>query len=159
MNEFMIEYMQKCISLGISNRDEICKKALSEISDIDQELKTLDQLRVKKFNLKKILDFYKFNEEGKSEKKEKNTSLKNEVVFSCSETINNFKKNICDKLEKENFLPLDKLTQLIGSHKDQSQIMMAVKSLGINNIIKRKSDDNGIVQLIPGENWDKRENI
>lgn len=152
--DFVEEFIEKCIVKGITSQKDICNSALSEIQEIDEKLKESNQLRIRKNNLKNVLRDLgheslkkaRTNEEVKvlSEiDKIENSSYVYLMIQICNFVHNNVNSSITSR----------EIINAISSMDNEKEVYICIKNLYDNGILARSSKDRTVIR---GPKWEER---
>jgi hypothetical protein len=123
-NDFLSEFISKCVANNKNSSDDILNEALRKISYIDNKIKEIEKLKVKRGKLLDVI--YAFEKATDSQKESKIASL-----FDVSDY--NICKFICNNLKNE---PIN-----MNDSKFQKQdILFAIKQLLKLKVISKIDD-------------------
>jgi hypothetical protein len=154
---FVDEYVNKCLENGITKISDICDSAIKEIDDIDEQIKNLQTLRVKRDGLVGVLR--NFNHESvKIKTRRSYQPMVNEDISSLNDDPEcvDLLVNICNKVEAFN-RPISTgiLIKEIGYDSNPDGVYAGLKWLFNHGIVARTEDRT----LIKGPNWDDKDTL
>jgi hypothetical protein len=118
----------------ISQHPQPVKSAKEDLAQIDIEIRKIQELEAKRFNLTKVLDAFGDD----SYKKKKPTPR---IASEDIEENHEFDQKILEALKSEHLNMRDILTK-IGVFDSNPDALRAIKKLAEKEIIKRNKDDN-----------------
>lgn len=149
---FISNYIAKCTKEGKSSFVEILAEAKAEIAEIDKKLHDADSLRIRRSNLLKLLS--ELGDDSMKKKRKVPDGPRIEIDED-EEEYEALRKAICDTIAEQGPMTNRELIQAVGSYQQDIKVIRAIKWLGEREIVTRDgSDDN---KIIPGSNWDQRE--
>lgn len=146
MTSYISSYIEKCIIGGITSGADILGKAQAELSEIESEIRKLEELKIQRNNLQSIVR-HLTNEEKKPE----------EIAPKEQGKINQDLCNrICDYiklcgLNKQTVTPRSIMDKVSSSSVEHRAVYGAYKSLLENGMLTQTDDDNRFVSF--GPNW------
>jgi len=153
--DFVSDFIEECVNKNIFDAKQICEEAIKQIKVNEDELIKADQIRIKIYNLRKVLK--QFNHETVRKIRSNRLRDVSKAYINTSELdlIKNYAINICNYIEKNGPSSPHQIRDAIGSYEDHVKIYGAMKWLGEKNIITR--DSSGL-KFLKGNNWDIRPN-
>lgn len=140
-NNFVSSFISECVLNGKSSVREICKEAVEQIFQCDDQLSKMDSIRRRKDQLQTVLTKFNFDE-----------IKKKQMMAKSLEGIDDLKIKICKYLTDNKSVKTSDIIEAHGGYMHQAEIYAAIKNLGELDIIKR--DDEGFV--IEGNGWETR---
>ena len=149
-DNFIEEYINNCVSLGIASPKKICEKVLEEIDIVDKELATSNDLRIKRKNLIGILRSF---EHESIQKFKKSNNILNESIDSDNPSYKEYLINICSFIEKKDKnISKREIMDHVGGLEQNQIVYMAIKWLCDRGVLVTNEDRT----LSKGEQWDSR---
>lgn len=144
-SNFMVNFIQHCITQGQNTPERMCKIASERIKAIDQELKRAADLRNERTKLQKVITELSKGEE---------TSSDNQVDTSIpEEKLGEYQRSLCVKIcnfvEQKGSTTPSEIMESVGSYEEQKQVYLSIKWLSIRDIISRNDDK----KLVKGSSW------
>lgn len=153
-DNFVSDFIEECVNNNIYGAKDICEEAIKQIKSYEEELLKADQLRIKIYNLRKVLKQFNHDSVRKIRSNriaETSSSHSNEL-----DNLSKFASAICKYIEENGPSSPYQIRDAIGSYEDHVKIYSAMKWLGENNIIVR---DNSGSKFLQGNSWDSRQQI
>lgn len=153
--EFVEQYVDDCFDAGVVKPDDICKKALEDISDIDKQLEEYKTLRTRRNNLVKVLRAFN-HEEGKARGRRARAPMINPDVADVDSdpSYKDVLVDICNIIEE--YDRAVSMREVISKSKfdteDATPLYQAMKWLFNRGIVKRNEDRS----IESGPKWDER---
>lgn len=149
-DNFIEEYINSCVTLGVVSPKKICEKVLEELDIINKELATSNDLRIKRKNLINILKSF---EHESVQKFKKTNNILNESIDSDNPSYKEYLINICSFIEKkEKNVSKREIMDHVGGLEQNQIVYMAIKWLCDRGILITNEDRT----LSKGENWNLR---
>lgn len=154
---FIANFVDTCIDQGSVAPDQMIEKAKNKISELDIEIKKLEELRLLQYNYRDVIRHLGGALESPKTKRKK--ALKMDVKTTITELddyLKDFCILICDKIEgAENPISMRDMGDLIAPREEYAGVLAAIKWLFGQGIISRQETSPNR-ELIQGVNWDKR---
>jgi hypothetical protein len=151
-NQFLADFILQCVNDGKNSVLEICDCAEHELSNIENELKRIEQLKNNQAKLNNVirqLKGYNIKDNIKNNDAVISSLNTNSIVPNMSELC----VKICERLENNSITSPNDLMNSISSIEDNFYVYSAIKFLTDTGIIKRSGEDRSI---ITGDNWESR---
>lgn len=153
--EFVEQYVDSCFDEGIVKPDDICKKALDDIAELDNQLEEYKTLRIRRNNLIQVLRAFN-HEEGKSRGRRARAPMINPEVTDVDHdpSYKDVLVDICNAISEYN-RPVTMREVIIKSKydtEDTTPLYQAMKWLFNQGIVKRNEDRS----VEPGPKWNDR---
>jgi predicted transcriptional regulator len=124
--QFISLFLEDCIKQGLIESSQIVQHAQQIINNIDQKIKEVEQLKIKRSKLLDVLEIFPA---------EQVLSIPEVLVISFFQITGDLPKRICNLLKKK---PITK--KQIGVGFTQHQINFCLKQLLQQNIIEREGN-------------------
>jgi hypothetical protein len=139
------KFVVKFISDSVKDGKQPVDAAISEISNIDQQLHAVEDLKLRRLGLMAVLDHL-----GDSTyKKVYQIKVEGSDDVEPSQELDGLKEKIISAIDKNGPMTVRELIQSVASYEQDSLVLRVVKLLGEEEMITR--DDNGNIQK--GANW------
>lgn len=149
-DDFVENYITKCIDNGISKPKAICEVALKEIEEIDKKLRESNLLRIRYKNLKLVLK--NFNHESLKRTKDHIPSYI-EIDDIHNSPYYSVLIEICEFIEKsKSTLTSREIMDSIGNRENSHEIFGCIKTLADNGIISKNQERH----ILKGPKWEER---
>lgn len=155
--EFINEFITTCIQNGKTSPIDICAVAKEEILSLDQEMKKIEDLRVRQSNLRAVVRQLGGTEVNKRAKRAPiivDSQLKENEL---DQYIREMCVKICDYIESQypKQLKPREIMDAVSSLEENKAVLTAIKWLHDNSIIDRR-EDSFSREILKGKDWDLR---
>lgn len=133
--EFVSQFVEECLQQGIFLSEEMAKKAEHEITNIDEKIMQVENLKIRRSKLLDVISTFKTSVPKNNDKK---------ILCFYQIKYPNICKTICDSLRS---FPAKKQDFLIHS---SHELNFCLKQLLENNIIARVGD-----HFVRGDSFDE----
>ena len=138
--EFISDFIQECCFIKKTNPQDIINEARKRISQIDYDIKQVEELKLTRSKLNDVIASFSASE----------NKNKKEVVFVNNNGLNSeFSREICSKVDNLGEVSVNDLLSIIGIE-NKGAIFIAIKKLSEMGIITR----NSIKNIVPGPKWE-----
>lgn len=150
-DDFVSDFISECVSKDIFSASQICEEAIRQMKDHEEELIKADQLRLRIYNLRKVLK--QFSHETVRKIRSNRLAEPANITAEADDNIKKFAIKVCEYIEDNGPSLPPQIRDAIGTYEDHSRIYGAMKWLGENGVIVR---DSAGAKFLKGKNWDTR---